>query len=197
MRPCSLFLTMKYHEIAYKRFYSEREMEPASLATKYNTRQNELCTAMAWLGMTRKKPDQPKVEPLHSHEACNQQLQPDTSQTHPRSSVPLARVAFDCLALPCLALPCLALPCLALPCLALPCLALPCLALPCLALPCLALPCLALPCLALPCLALPCLALPCLALPCLALPCLACAALLPLGKGSSQYITEKSSPSIS
>ena len=68
-----------------------------------NTRQNELCTTMAWLGMTSKKPIQPRFERLHGHEACRQQLQPDTSQTHCRSSVPLARVAFYCLALPCLA----------------------------------------------------------------------------------------------
>ena len=108
------------HEVAYKD--SIRSGKWSQPPLQPNTRQNELCTAMAWLGMTRKKPDQPKVEPLHSHEACNQQLQPDTSQTHCTSSVPLARVA---------------------------------------------------------------------------LPCLASAALLPLGKGSIQYITEKSSPSIS
>ena len=55
-----------------------------------NTRQNELCTTMAWLGMTSKGQDQSRVEPLHGHQVCWQQLQKNTSQTHYRPSVPFA-----------------------------------------------------------------------------------------------------------
>jgi len=86
LRPCSIFLTMKW--FIKTRFYSEREMEPASLATKYPPK---------WT-----LHNHPRVEPLHGDQVRWQQLRPDTSQTHCRSSVPLARVAFAYLALPCL-----------------------------------------------------------------------------------------------
>ena len=45
---------------------------------------------MAWLGMTSKGQDQSRVEPLHGHQVCWQQLQKNTSQTHYRPSVPFA-----------------------------------------------------------------------------------------------------------
>ena len=82
------------HEMVYKdsiwhRKWSQPPLQP-------NTRQNELCTTVAWLGMTSKEAGPTQGRPF----------QPDTCQTHCRSSVPLA--------LPCLALPCLALP--VLPC---------------------------------------------------------------------------------
>ena len=94
--PFAPLLNFLNHEMAYKRFYLERETEPASLATKYPPKWT--LTTMAWLGMTSKKPNQPRVEPLHGHKVWRQHFQPDTSQTHCRSSAPLARVAFDCLA---------------------------------------------------------------------------------------------------
>ena len=104
--PFAPLLNFLHHDMADKdSIWSGKWGQPL---LQPNTRQDELCTTMAWLGMARKKPIQPRFGPLHGHEACRQQLQPDTSQTHCRSSVPLARVAFDCLALPCLALPCLA-----------------------------------------------------------------------------------------
>ena len=64
--PFAPLLNFLNHEMVYKDSirsgkWSQPPLEP-------NTRQNELCTTTAWLGMTSKKPDQPRVEPLDGHE---------------------------------------------------------------------------------------------------------------------------------
>ena len=84
---------MVYKDSIWRRKWSQPPLQPS-------TRQNELCTTMAWLGMTSKEAGPTQGRPFQSN----------TCQTHCGSSALLARVAFACLALPCLALPCLALP---------------------------------------------------------------------------------------
>ena len=97
-RPCSIFLTMKGFIKILFGAGNAASLPCNPIPAKMNLAQ----TWHGWEWQARGQ-DHPRVEALLAHQICWQQLQPDTCQTHCRSSVPLARVALACLALPCLA----------------------------------------------------------------------------------------------
>ena len=97
LRPCSIFLAMKGFIKVLFGTGNGASLPCNQIPAKMNL-------AQPWHGWEwqARGQDRPRVEALHCYQACSQQLQPDTSQTHCRSSAPLARVALGCLALPCL-----------------------------------------------------------------------------------------------
>ena len=102
LRPCPMFLTMKRIEKVYKdSIWSGKWSQPP---LQPNTRQDELCTTTAWLGMISKGggPTQIRITTWSPR--------PDTSQTPARLTL---GHLYPWLLLPWLALPWLALPCLA------------------------------------------------------------------------------------
>ena len=97
LRPCPMFLTMKRIEKVYKdSIWSGKWSQPP---LQPNTRQDELCTTTAWLGMISKGggPTQIRITTWSPR--------PDTSQTPARLTL---GHLYPWLLLPWLALPCLA-----------------------------------------------------------------------------------------